>query len=278
MGRWLTPDPLGIVPNAWMGNEEFSVDQQYQDGLDYYEYVRSNSLLSSDWWGLWKPGVHQKMAHEAFKNFDWSGCLTCCADNSGNAFHNGLRKAVVFRDIPGDAKTLMKSHYGNLQWWHSMSSDSDTSAEVVQNRIITNFLQDAENARGAKDCYTKGYQIGIVLHTIQDSYTQSHTARNSAGEITLFQDYSKQDSDKHGTADKEYSKIVELTDFQKSVNASYNLALQSTSELLNLVFCSKASLDEIRNNLLTNYLLLSGDAGVAQTLEVYKPDEKKQKK
>jgi RHS repeat-associated protein len=50
-GRWLTHDPLGIVPNSHGTNEHNPIGQ-YRDGLSIYEYVRSNPIANNDPIGL----------------------------------------------------------------------------------------------------------------------------------------------------------------------------------------------------------------------------------
>jgi len=57
IGRWLTQDPLGITPNPQKPNR-FDALRQYEDGLNLYEYAKSNSLVNLDPDGLipWTPG------------------------------------------------------------------------------------------------------------------------------------------------------------------------------------------------------------------------------
>ena len=52
MGRWLTPDPLGITPNADKKINPFAPKKQYTDGLSFYEYVKSNPVIGIDSYGL----------------------------------------------------------------------------------------------------------------------------------------------------------------------------------------------------------------------------------
>ena len=51
IGRWMTRDPLGVVPDAQSPNA-FTIRGQYKDGLSLYEYVKSESLLLTDPSGL----------------------------------------------------------------------------------------------------------------------------------------------------------------------------------------------------------------------------------
>jgi hypothetical protein len=44
--------------------------------------------------------------------------------------------------------------------------------------------------------------LGRMLHTIQDSFSQSHTMRNGNFEIEHFFNYNNQDPDKHALSDR----------------------------------------------------------------------------
>jgi len=50
-GRWLTHDPLGIIPNAQTPNR-FGPISQYEFGLSLYEYATSNPVTGEDPQGL----------------------------------------------------------------------------------------------------------------------------------------------------------------------------------------------------------------------------------
>jgi len=50
-GRWLTNDPLGIMPNPQRPNRFDPLDQ-YRDGLNIYEYVGSEPVRGLDKYGL----------------------------------------------------------------------------------------------------------------------------------------------------------------------------------------------------------------------------------
>lgn len=50
-GRMLTHDPFGVIPNALKPNKFIIIDQ-YQDGLNLYEYVKSSPVVYTDSTGL----------------------------------------------------------------------------------------------------------------------------------------------------------------------------------------------------------------------------------
>jgi len=53
-GRFLQQDPLGITPNPQQPNR-FEIPSQYTDGMNLYEYVRSNPIIYEDPKGLVCP-------------------------------------------------------------------------------------------------------------------------------------------------------------------------------------------------------------------------------
>ena len=52
MGRFMQQDPLGVRPNLIYGYGEYSIFQQYSDGLNIYYYMLNNPLQGSDPLGL----------------------------------------------------------------------------------------------------------------------------------------------------------------------------------------------------------------------------------
>ena len=62
-GRWLIHDPLGITPNAPKPNR-FDATEQYGDGMNLYEYVRSNPVVLLDSLGLEVGPVCCKINYE----------------------------------------------------------------------------------------------------------------------------------------------------------------------------------------------------------------------
>jgi len=63
-GRWLSHDPLGIMPNPTMPNRYYPIGQ-YRDGVNIYEYVSSNPGGITDAYGLWygffEPSLYKSM-------------------------------------------------------------------------------------------------------------------------------------------------------------------------------------------------------------------------
>lgn len=107
-----------------------------------------------------------------------------------------------------------KSHYGRNQIWHAMSPGS----HLTNGQIVSAILRQHETwwAWALADCRTtRGvplpigilpqglFHVGKVLHTVQDSFSGSHTIRDGNRHIVSFQDYTAQDAAAHGEHDKD---------------------------------------------------------------------------
>lgn len=133
---------------------------------------------------------------------------------------------------------VYRSHYGSFQYWHSMAPPGDyTNQQVkdlilkqaeewfkqgidpINNKKISRFYRPIYDAySGKKDGYDGLFYIGKILHMVQDSYSLSHTQRDSENRIVQFQGYDAQDSDKHadpdGDADSQGVKDAETASTQ----------------------------------------------------------------
>jgi hypothetical protein len=94
-----------------------------------------------------------------------------------------------------------RSHFGDLQIWHSMSPSSDLTNSDVREKIVGQMLDWYQQAQGETDRAVQLFYMGKMLHTVQDSYSESHVVREN-GEIVQFQNYADQDGGQHGQADK----------------------------------------------------------------------------
>jgi RHS repeat-associated protein len=72
LGRWLTHDPFGINPAAGKPNP-FSIRRQYMDGVNLYEYVRSNvpSLSDPTAWVAFGPVASYSFAMHLYERDIW---------------------------------------------------------------------------------------------------------------------------------------------------------------------------------------------------------------
>ncbi len=192
-------------------------------------------------------GIHEKITEQA-------------ATDAGIPFSRELRKGSAWPDLPcknpdevalcpvGTLKDLHRegtlanrSHYGDRQFWHSMTPTSDqplSNGEVVD-KIV----------RQAKEWYVQGvegnndFPIGKMLHMVQDSYSASHTIRDQAGHLQQFQGYDAQDSHAHGDADKLGKGMHSFLDIPGARGA-----LKASTRLLEL-YARKAPFSEVETYL-----------------------------
>jgi RHS repeat-associated protein len=257
VGRWPSRDPI-----------------EERGGLNLYGMVGNNPVNAVDLFGLWKLGIHEQITEEALNGL---ACTPCCDKKK---LLKGLKTGSKDPDIPDgliwtglfflDVEsgffsdeyikdsygnwTSYRSHFGDLQWWHSMQSNEKTAQEI-QEKMIGLAIQQANafNANSQKDCERAGRLLGFALHTIEDSFSKAHTVRGADWSISRFQNYGQQDSHKHGEADKEKGS----PEYQQAVNA--------VKKLLNLVICQKGNDAAIRQLLQNEVLKLSPAATVGGT-------------
>jgi hypothetical protein len=160
---------------------------------------------------------------------------------------------VLSASISG-AKRFADTHYGDKQLWHSMidpSSNVDVTNEYVVKQIKVFMKQLYTESRKAPPEHRFWY-YGRMLHTIQDSYSDAHVARDltsPGAPVHFFQNYARQDGDKHALADSSLREdrvaITEHPDSKYSkVRAEirprkarlYALAMRASVEFLDLVW------------------------------------------
>jgi RHS repeat-associated protein len=167
--------------------------------LNLYAYTGHNPIRYSDPDGGFKieggGAIHEAIARAA-------------AGDAGVKYTKQLDQGVAWPDVPmGYAGTWRnlhtpgtlanRSHYGDLQFWHSMASGSEKSNGEVLDKIVKQAREWWSDASKGSDL-----DMGKLLHTVQDSFSDSHVARDKSGAILFFENYGEQDADKHGTADK----------------------------------------------------------------------------
>ena len=116
-GRWLTPDPLGIVPNG-QGSNYFMPKNQYLLGHNLYEYVTSQPIIGTDSLGLFVPSYKLGYADPPDLPFlagDWRveipgiGKKIYYMPIQNRAF----LQAWAFRAILPNASKLLRHYLGN---------------------------------------------------------------------------------------------------------------------------------------------------------------------
>jgi len=145
---------------------------------------------------------------------------------------------------------VFATHYGCLQFWHSMSpvqrQQSTLKADtrlVFTNRDVKGLilaqmqqwwsrgvtLANKGNKNGAT------WYWGHILHSIQDSFARGHafrtTTSSDCGKVVMFQGYDCQNSDVHGKAD--YSPNSGSRDKNDAMlNKRWNCAIDYTKYVL----------------------------------------------
>jgi RHS repeat-associated protein len=208
--------------------DSFEADASSPADLHRYLYTSVNPVSAWDPTGLWWYGffalddpAHQYIVGAAATEAGY----TVGADSF---FLKGLRRGSMYPDNP-DAKDpeswegyrillqvergaapplTMRSHTGDLQYWHAMAVPGKTPQEM-QTLIVDWIVCQYICARMLKQnlaASAAGFELGKALHTLADSYAPPHTSRAVTtmpdgtlvfGAITRFQDYTVQDGDLH---------------------------------------------------------------------------------
>jgi len=98
------------------------------------------------------------------------------------------------------------SHYGDLQYWHSMAPTGNNTNKEVVDKIVEQAKKWFKRGIDTKIENEKDdglFHIGKILHMVQDSYSLSHVQRNESNQIIQIQSYNDQDSHKHAIPDKD---------------------------------------------------------------------------
>jgi hypothetical protein len=176
-----------------------------------------------------------------------------------------------FNSNPG--KFLANSHYGKLQYLHSMSrggADAATLATRIKGELLSGF-DAATKAIQGRDYTEAGFLLGAMLHTIQDSYSRSHVVREVGGDerIMHFQDYSAQSPTSHATADAPSYKLPSKptdADIIRSVAGADRALVASKSTISNLLNNDRKQME----NLLNTIYATTPDASAKGTDDRYK--------
>ncbi|HBO43151.1 MAG TPA: hypothetical protein DD670_04295 [Planctomycetaceae bacterium] len=174
-------------------------------------------------------------------------------------------------------RDTIETHFGELQFRHGMTphdnpigAASALSAVDVRDKIVEWICGKYQAALDAQEAAkkaaktgasptsvhahtrTSGKELGMALHTIADLYCPSHVWRDGGphGAIKAFQDYSLQDSKKHGYGDDPD---------RRENKAYYAMAIKQSTELLNMFKAGKSK-DEVKDWLLKGPLKLAPDA------------------
>lgn len=162
-----------------------------------------------------------------------------------------------------------RTHYGDLQFWHAMTDGTDTAQGLkkkIMDRIRSLLKESIMDKNGKRRKCPLGLPLGKALHTIQDAFSPSHVERNRAFQITRYQDYSKQDSHKHGDTKG-------LGD--QKLGREYTAATNATKVILNMVYFEDKTVEEIVRHIDKFYFNHAGGAAAGGSAKEYLPTPKK---
>lgn len=139
----------------------------------------------------------------------------------GIKYGKSLEWGVEWPDVPSDAPgqinylglvninkpgtVAYESHNGANQFWHSMApSDAQYTNGEVLDKIIHQAATWYKRAQTEKALnqgnHNNGaalFELGKLLHMVQDSYSPAHVIRDENGAVVSFQAYDKQYPSKH---------------------------------------------------------------------------------
>jgi len=147
-------------------------------------------------------------------------------------FSTGIMWQAAFKKDPADPKNITaRSHFGDLQYLHSMSPEMSMATSEVRRKMLqwAGFLVDVAGGGikpgeslseiaavaglfpnrstvsdlltadpSAPQMHVRHRALGALLHMVQDSYAHGHASRSSDGEIVSFHCYNDPDHD-HNT-------------------------------------------------------------------------------
>jgi len=247
-GRWLSRDP--VFENG---------------GPLLYGLLGNHAVNTVDPIGFWELSIHTELTEAALRDLKCS--FRCC----GEGFRDGLIEGVYKVDLPKgyagladaflaskmpgvfpeiEAGSAYQTHWGELQYLHSMHSVEMTPEQIRESMLNWMALAMSKyRDRVGLDCKGAGLAMGLALHTIQDSYSRSHTVRRPEDmSIVRFQNYTQQKGSAHKVADKE------------SGSAEYLKAKSASLTLLNMMVCDNASDEDVSTWLKSDVWNLHRDA------------------
>lgn len=105
-----------------------------------------------------------------------------------------LTKLYKSMSIQYKFKEIYESHRGSVSFMHSMSTNPKLKVKDIVKTILTNIISFAFLAIYDIDYFKTTmpspniFWIGIILHIIQDSYSQSHTIRRNDRKIIFMKE------------------------------------------------------------------------------------------
>ena len=182
---------------------------QEPDVKSRYLFVSNSPYMNFDYLGAWALDLHRQLVESAFDTLRNQGYFANI--ENPKAFKNSLSRGSTLPDNPVNSWwsiltpcllykswTTYRSHFGDLQWWHSMNpgitpeENSDNVRDEIRNNIIETLVNLLRETRKNGD--VDPVDLGFALHMVADSYSHGHAVRNERGEIVNYNNYKEQNT------------------------------------------------------------------------------------
>jgi hypothetical protein len=156
--------------------------------------------------------------------------------------------------------TIYQFHRGALTLLHSMSNDTKTSLSVKRTQILDVILALLVKAAESKN----PFWIGVILHTITDSYPRGHTIRDSFYEPPIVAGSELPEA----TTGLTKSARKEITNAISNLASDPNIPLFQTQE--DAITAIKERLSQNKSSMRVSYYLRTKQKSIYHTYLIYK--------
>ena len=164
LGRFLQQDPHGINPAGGEVNA-FHYENQYKDGINLLQYVKTNPLIRVDMYGLWGADIHYHMTalRAVFKTNMWPWYAKMVGFHNNNIDSIHFPGTISHQELSWHFDT--DGHTEDRPTWGATDSryvhaERELKAAIAECREKSSDL-DATIAKALE-------HLGHALHPVQD--------------------------------------------------------------------------------------------------------------